>query len=101
MLIYLLTIILLPSSVQHPLVCGLVDGLGSPVLSTASSSAALLVSALQTGWLDLSSLLSTLISQAALVHHYPVAVHAITSVLQLEVEVLQMQQGYQCPYSLK
>lgn len=81
--------------------CDLVDDLGSHVLSTAASSAGLLVSALQSGWLDLPSLLSTLVSQAALVHHYPVVVHAITSVLLWEVKVLQMQQGYQCPYSLK
>ena len=88
-------------TVQHPHVCGLVDGLGSSVLSTATSSAALLVSALQRGWLDLPSLLSTLVSQAALMLHYPVAVHAITNALLWEVKVLQLQKGYQCPYSLK
>lgn len=86
---------------QHPQVSSLVDSLGSPTLSTATSSSAVLISALQRGWLDLPSLLSTLVTQAASIRHYPVAVSAIGKALLWEMKVLQQQQGYICPYSLR
>ena len=87
---------------QHSHVTGLLEGLGSRLLSTATCSAALLVSAAQRGWLDFPSLLSALVSQAAFIHHYPPAVHAIVKLLLWEMKVtLQLKQRYACPYSLK
>lgn len=87
---------------QHPLVSPLLAGLLSPSLPTTHACCSALVAAASCSWVARHATITALVSQAASMTAYPLAVGAIGELLLCEVKDSTVPHGkYNCPYSLR
>ena len=87
---------------QHPLVSPLLAGLLSPSLPTTHACCSALVAAASCSWVARHATITTLVSQAASMTAYPLAVRAIGELLLCEVRgSTVLHTKYNCPYSLR